>query len=164
MTNNGPGVVEALLFTIEGLPTGVVVRGGNVDGNTIRYNNGLAVGETKSFVLEFFNPRRESFVPTVTVVAVEEITVEAVAGDSFEITRFVALPDESMLVEFESVPGRRYQVQYSDDMATWKTTFPVIETQANRVQWIDNGPPKTSSLPSETPRRFYRILDVTEVD
>jgi hypothetical protein len=30
--------------------------------------------------------------------------------------------------------------------------------QANKAQWIDDGPPKTMSHPNTVPSRFYRVL------
>jgi hypothetical protein len=34
-----------------------------------------------------------------------------------------------------------------------------VKASSNRLQWIDNGPPKTASHPSEAPTRFYRMVE-----
>jgi hypothetical protein len=31
-------------------------------------------------------------------------------------------------------------------------------SSANRIQWIDNGPPKTESFPDSRLTRFYRVI------
>jgi hypothetical protein len=36
---------------------------------------------------------------------------------------------------------------------------PSIVAPANRVQWIDYGPPTTVSAPTNTSMRFYRVFE-----
>jgi hypothetical protein len=38
---------------------------------------------------------------------------------------------------------------------------PVITAPANRVQWIDAGPPKTDSNPAQQTARYYRVILLT---
>jgi hypothetical protein len=49
-------------------------------------------------------------------------------------------------------------VQYSSNMITWLTAIPIVIAPANRVQWYDDGPPKTDSIPSTIGSRFYRVM------
>jgi len=56
------------------------------------------------------------------------------------------------------VPGQVYYIEYSNDLHTWKTVTPSGTSDANRIQWIDNGPPKTDSFPSKGSPRFYRVV------
>jgi hypothetical protein len=35
---------------------------------------------------------------------------------------------------------------------------PAIVAPANRVQWIDYGPPTTTSAPTNSSARFYRVF------
>jgi hypothetical protein len=70
----------------------------------------------------------------------------------------VQLLSGRFLIEFSAIPGARYAVQYSSDMQTWKTANPIITAPANRVQWYDDGPPKTESKPSDIGSRFYRVM------
>jgi hypothetical protein len=73
----------------------------------------------------------------------------------------VALAGGRFLIEFSATPGRRYAVQYSsDNMVTWKTANPIITAPANRVQWYDDGPPKTESKPTSTGSRLYRVMEL----
>jgi hypothetical protein len=45
-------------------------------------------------------------------------------------------------------------------MQTWKTANPIITAPANRVQWYDDGPPKTESKPTSIGSRFYRVMEL----
>jgi hypothetical protein len=63
-----------------------------------------------------------------------------------------------LTIEFASVPGHTYVVQYSSDMVTWLTATPPIVAANTRTQWIDGGPPETESLPGAPGQRFYRIV------
>jgi hypothetical protein len=65
------------------------------------------------------------------------------------------------LVEFSTTLGRLYYIQYAGTMAALATNaltvFPAVAGTGSRVQWIDNGPPKTVSPPLAN-SRFYRVL------
>ena len=74
------------------------------------------------------------------------------------ISRTVGLPNGDVLIEFATIPGRIYAVQYSSDLVTWQTAVPVITASANRVLWIDAGPPQTASSPANVPVRYYRVI------
>ena len=62
------------------------------------------------------------------------------------------------VIEFNSVPGRTYTIEYSDDLVTWNIAVPSIVASANVTQWYDDGPPKTLSKPSAVPARYYRVF------
>jgi len=81
-------------------------------------------------------------------------------GTAVTIDPPVRLADGTFLIEFQVVADRNYYIQYSQDMATWKTVTPGLTSRANRIQWIDDGPPKTESRPTEGLRRFYRVITV----
>jgi hypothetical protein len=68
--------------------------------------------------------------------------------------------DRLALVEFNTISNRLYYVQYapSADSTNWATSLPPLRGTGQRVQWIDNGPPKTVSLPGPGTNRFYRVL------
>ncbi len=77
------------------------------------------------------------------------------------IDRDVELQSGRFLIEFTAIPGRSYAVQYSTNMmASWITVIPTIIAPANKVQWYDDGPPKTVSKPDTTGSRFYRIIQL----
>jgi hypothetical protein len=67
-----------------------------------------------------------------------------------------------VLIEFQSIPGHTYSVLYSDDSSFTNTLVaqPSIVAPADRTQWIDDGPPKTISAPTNVSSRFYQVLFV----
>ena len=78
-----------------------------------------------------------------------------------EIVRCVTVED-GVLIEFLTVPGRSYEIQYSSDNVTWKVSPTRLQAGGNRVQWIDRGPPQTDSFPLEKGSRFYRVRELPE--
>jgi uncharacterized repeat protein (TIGR01451 family) len=75
------------------------------------------------------------------------------------VNRVEVQPDGMVLIEFTTIPGCTYTVQYSDDhLQSWKTAVPSLTAAGNHVQWVDDGPPKTDALPVSRASRFYRVL------
>ena len=68
-----------------------------------------------------------------------------------------------ILLEFTAIPGHLYVVQYSDDNLLWMDSQVRIRAAGNRVQWIDQGAPRTGSSPFSTSHRFYRVKEVPEL-
>jgi hypothetical protein len=68
------------------------------------------------------------------------------------------LPSRVFLVEFLTVSNRLYSVQYSADVQNWRDAQPSVRGNGTRIQWIDDGEPKTISDPDAVPARFYRVL------
>ena len=79
-------------------------------------------------------------------------------GGRRPVTRSLQLEDGSFRVEFRTLAGRTYYVQYSSDLATWRIAFPPVGGSGSGMQWVDNGPPKTDSHPGTQTNRFYRVL------
>jgi hypothetical protein len=92
------------------------------------------------------------------------IVVEFLGLQSFDVregTTLSATFNRKGVVEFSTLAGQTYYVQYAGDLGGsdgWKTALPAIMGTGGVVQWIDNGPPKTESPPSEVASRFYRVL------
>ena len=57
-----------------------------------------------------------------------------------------------------AVTAASYMVQYSSDMTNWKTAVKSIVAAGTAVQWMDDGPPKTDTPPSQAGSRFYRVF------
>jgi hypothetical protein len=70
------------------------------------------------------------------------------------------LANGNMLIEFPAVSNRTYTVVYSDNVLFSNAMIapPAVVAPANRVQWIDYGPPTTVSAPTNSTARFYRVL------
>lgn len=64
-------------------------------------------------------------------------------------------------IDFMSLAGKTYYIQYSASPAgPWETSFPGLAGTGGRLQWVDTGPPRTTSLPTAAGTRFYRLLQV----
>jgi len=124
--------------------------------------NDLQPGESRTMTAEF-KVTDHSTVPHPAYVLyladpfpiVPAINAQTVIG--IDISRYVS---NSFIVEFRTVLGNNYFVQYAETpegLITGKTALPLVTGTGSRVQWIDNGPPKTISPPTNG-LRFYRVL------
>jgi hypothetical protein len=83
----------------------------------------------------------------------------AAVSTDLSISRIVPLTNGDMLIEWPAVTNRTYTVVYSDNImfSNAMVAPPSITALANRLQWIDYGPPTTTNLPANTGARFYRV-------
>ena len=109
-------------------------------------------------VIKFYDPLQLAFYPVLTVQLVDPVGVGEPEGTPHPIFSGKFLRDGTFLVEFTTVPGLTYYIQYSSDMVHWKTAYPPMAGTGQHTQWIDSGPPATESLPSTKIERFYRVL------
>ncbi|MCX6879254.1 MAG: hypothetical protein NTW21_36440 [Verrucomicrobia bacterium] len=119
----------------------------------------LAPGGTQRLVIEYRSADRA----TLPQPEFELVSALPAAPDPGGLTAALqpraTLASGNVLLEFNSTAGQSYHIQYTSDLAgTWTTVLPKIVGTGNRIQWLDNGPPKTASHPATTPTRFYRIL------
>jgi uncharacterized delta-60 repeat protein len=64
-------------------------------------------------------------------------------------------------IDFMSTAGKTYYIQYSPTVGgVYETSFPGLAGTGGRLQWVDTGPPRTTSLPTAAGTRFYRLLQV----
>ena len=115
-------------------------------------------GSYVDFVIEYYVPSRIAPNPTLIAELVPPQTIPNAAGAGHPIERGILLPDRSFMIEFSSVSNRIYYIQYSSNLIQWKTAQPSIVGNGTRIQWIDNGQPKTESSPASTDKRFYRLI------
>lgn len=161
LTNISPDPVDSIRLLILTLPSDVRVY--NASGSTngtpfVQYNLPLAAGATVDLLIEYYRANRQAIPQPVFFVQVTPHVSVTETGPPLLIDRKVQFENGRFLIEFSAIPGRRYAVQYSSDMENWATAIPVITAPANRVQWYDDGPPKTESKPSDIESRFYRIM------
>ncbi|MGA3285173.1 MAG: ice-binding family protein [Verrucomicrobiota bacterium] len=159
--NNSLNTNTAVRLLILSLPDDVQVY--NASGFTngipyVQYNLPLAPAATVSFLIEYYRANRDTnFQPTFFVQETTPLSLTP-TGTVLTINRDVQLASGRFLIEFSAIPGGRYAVQYSSDLTSWKTAIPIITAPANRVQWYDDGPPKTESNPTNVGSRFYRVM------
>jgi hypothetical protein len=112
------------------------------------------------FVIEYYVPTRIQPNPVLTadLVAQSRGGGSPAVGIQQHIDRGIMLPSRVFLVEFLTVSNRLYSVQYSADVQNWRDAQPSVRGNGTRIQWIDDGEPKTISDPDAVPARFYRVL------
>lgn len=163
LTNAGPVAISSALVLIQGLPADVYVynAAGTIGGVPyVQYNYPLPAGASVDLLIEYSRESRTLIPdPIFTAQAADAITLEP-TNTLLEVDRVLMLSDGRFLIEFSATPGRSYGVQYSNDMTTWTTILPTITASGDRVQWYDDGPPKTESMPVDVSSRFYRIFEL----
>jgi hypothetical protein len=119
----------------------------------------LAPGATQRLVIEYRSPDRATIPQPEFELVAALPAPPAPSGLTATLQPRATLANGNVLLEFDSAAGQSYYIQYTSDLAgAWSTALPKIAGTGNRIQWIDNGPPKTASQPSSTAARFYRIL------
>ena len=161
-TNLSGEAAAAVRIWVLDLPSIVVLynaAGSSNDVPYVEYDQTVAAGGGVVFLLEYYDATRQPFVSTNFVATVVAATTPTAPGGTvLQLDRVAFTSKGELTIEFASVPGHTYVVQYSSDMETWQTAVPPIVAVNTRTQWIDSGPPKTGSPPGAAGQRFYRIV------
>lgn len=167
LINPGAIKMDGLQVLVHGLTNDTLGQAIRVQNATDSTNNvpfvfygPLEPGAAANLNVEFYVADRRTWpTPDYEPQIVPPRIYTATGGILFTITA-PRYHNGTMLVEFETIAGRQYYIQYADAISpgTWKTAMPPISGTGSRVQWIDNGPPKTESLPADQTSRFYRGL------
>lgn len=167
VVNDTTATVPAYALVIRGLPEGVAVHNATEkradESFVLLVRQSLTPRSTVDVVVEYFSANRlpVAMNPSLTVEVVLDPPDDA-AGDgsgTFTIDRIVRLETGDFLIEFPSVIGRTYQIQYSADGIGWKESPVPLTATATRTQWIDRGPPRTDQPPSAVAARWYRVKE-----
>ncbi len=164
VTNDNPAAIGPFRVVITGLPAGIVPQGAS--GTTpegypyFLIEAPLAAGGRLDLGIEYYSPNRSTaFVPQYRLELLRPTPPPAaLSGTRFSIDHCSSLPDGTFLIEWSSVPGTRYAVEYSGNLSDWTQAGDPVTAAANRTQWVDSGPPKTPSKPSASGLRYYRIV------
>lgn len=119
----------------------------------------LAAGAEAAIVLEFHAALRAATPSThgAQVINGNPQRLPAGAEDgTTPVSRIVATSD-GLLIEFPSVPGTAYLIEFSSDNRTWTVSPIPIRAGGTAVQWIDRGPPLTPTPPAAAASRYYRV-------
>jgi len=153
---------RGLVVFVEGLPGGVTLynRTGETNGMAfIKFAAGTATGSKTELLLEFFSfTRATNWSPVLTAVADDGgSTVLGPPSQTFGIRKVIPVTG-GIQIEFESVPGVAYRIQYKDDAtaANWTTVNEVISVQAKSATWVDHNPPAPGSGTGAL--RLYRVI------
>jgi len=164
--NTTPYTMEAIRIHVDDIKGGAelkTITGTGDDGVPyVQYDVPLTPGEVQNFKLEFKVPGRRWDDPTTSIVlellpeaSEEEIVAEPVSlGEEINQAQ-----DQSFYISFETVEAQTYYIQYADTIeGPWKTSPISIQGDNLRQVWVDDGPPKTLTHPSEETSRVYRIV------
>jgi uncharacterized repeat protein (TIGR01451 family) len=167
VSNAGPSSVPAERVIVTDLTGQMLFNavGTNNGSPFVVCPSGLTTGQTVNLLLQFsaakYFPLTNSQLQAYGV-QVPNLTPPAVVSSSslLTISRVMPLSNGTVLLEFPSIIGRTYTVVYSDNVLFSNAMIapPSITAGANMKQWVDYGPPTTSSLPARTPARFYRVI------
>jgi len=160
---------NAVTLTISGLRTGETLynaTGTDLNGDfEILWTGTLAKNRSMNFTLQYYTPYRGTTpAPSVSTSLSLVDMEEQIKGRTFALSgEYRGINGStSYLIEFNTTPGRTYYIQYTDSLANeWKTVRPGIVAPADRVQWIDSGPPGTECAPGDVASRFYRVIEST---
>ena len=145
------------------LPPGVLLYNGTSESGVVDLFMPIAAGDSISLTLEFHVlDRRPTFVVEFSLAEQNETQPLPHGPGGMGVDRCILQKDGTFLIEFNSVPGAVYEIQYSDKGVEWITSPVQIRAAGNRVQWIDRGPPRTNSVPGEKGSRFYRVVGISD--
>ena len=133
----------------------VVYNAGNSQPShfSVGYYLPVLASESIPLVLEYQAPEGSTLHPGFTALTVPP---RPAPPADIAIDRAVMMEPGAFLLEFTTIPGQLYQVQYGDGI-TWTNSHARLRAAGHRVQWIDRGAPRTNSLPGSGSVRFYRI-------
>jgi len=138
---------------------------GAIDFTPFVQINNLTNGESRQLTLEYYVSDHTTLpVPTFVTMATNAFTFKTPPGTAQEISRAI-YTNGVFIIEFSTKTNGQYYIQYGAtpgdlmNSGTVKTAFPYVIGTGSRVLWIDNGPPKTDSPPTNG-SRFYRVLGI----
>ena len=173
ITNISSMPLSAVLVKVSALPSGTTVYNavGLTNGtNLVRFDYPTPAGQTLRLRFEYDSESAKVPKATFEVKASKPAPPLSVTGTSipfyWDYPRGNALAwwrDNTMVLQFATVVGRKYYIQYSSQLPNWVTVQPaVVGKPNNSISWLDFGPPKTISPPvkGSTASRFYRVVEV----
>lgn len=166
LRNDGTNAVSAARLNIGGLTNWLYnATGTNETTPFVTVPETLAPQAEWDLWLQLFSPTRE---PTgaLTLTALEVPVPSPVVplGTVVPLDQIDVRPDGTVWLEFPTTLGRRYAVLYGKDIRLIQgAALPFLTAPANRLQWMDSGPPLTApaSPDQRYQSRFYQVLEVT---
>lgn len=159
VTNVGSAAADSFRVFVQSLPADVTLsnRSGIIDGVPyIDMLQPLAAGASVNLTLEYLRENGQlNFTPTFRIPTIQTPQNPNPEGVSNLNLRVVQVTSNGALLEFASRTGTSYSVEYTDDFTAWKGSQPLIQGTGAKIQFLDNGFPKTAAFPGR--KRFYRI-------
>ena len=128
---------RGVAISVRGLPGDVRVYNGS--GSTtsplVTHDFPVASGQGVDFVIEYYRESRQPFTQPVYSPTITSPGSSNPDGRIFSIDRAQLVQGNRMLIEFTAEAGKRYLVQYRDNVtsAPWQSAHPAVTAGANRV-------------------------------
>jgi uncharacterized repeat protein (TIGR01451 family) len=131
----------------------------------VEYDQSITNDGSVEFLLEYYVPTRVMALPTNfdgSLLGLPPAVIPLPTGTVLQLdNNSPFLYQGQSVIEFTSVPGDTYVVEYRDgSSAPWLAAATPIVAVNNRTQWIDAGPPETVSIPVFG-QRLYQIVLTT---
>ncbi len=165
VSNNTPFAFTALRITATNLPATVTLQNVTITNGGlpyIDYNLTVPAGGGVTLKLEYFSSNMANFTPGLRLELLNEVRTNRVPTNAVmaALSPFSGFsPDgaKNNYLQFPTVAGRIYYIQYQDAMgAVWETSPVQINGTGFVMTWLDEGPPNTATPPGAA--RFYRIV------
>jgi uncharacterized repeat protein (TIGR01451 family) len=166
LVSSGTNDVPAVRLVVTGLTDRLFNAVGTNNGAPfVYYSAELGTKQSVSLLLQY--PQRIAFPFTNGQLQAFGVPLpnwtpppETAVSTNFNPARIVEMSNGRMLIEWPAVTNLSYTVVYSDNVLFSNAMIapPSIVAPANRVQWIDYGPPTTVSAPTNSTARFYRVI------
>jgi hypothetical protein len=154
--------VTGLRLVVSNLTNGVSLANafGETNGTPyVEHAFAVAPGESVTFTLEYRVPPGEPLPnPRFRASLVRPEPAGALAGELTGFSQWLVVTGGGYGLEFATLAGLRYTVQYSSDLREWRTSVPEAPGDGGFVRWLDQGPPRTLRPTNREPHRFYRVL------
>ena len=171
LRNISTSVVDSVRLLVQGLTNALVNATGTNSGVPYAaHGSKLAPGDEVELILEYADPSRMPGPdPLLSAYGTPPLNLAGRPGSAVRIDRVLFLQGTGfnngrILLEWPAEEGLVYQV-ILDQQANFSTaqgSLPLVSVpeSANRVQWLDYGPPRTPANPPNTTSRFYRVIAV----
>jgi hypothetical protein len=158
---NTGSVAAIFRILIRSLPMGTQAWNAHGSADGVPYIDlpqSLAPGAATRLTIEYRSQDRTTIPHPEFEITMANPPVIDPIGVTFNLQPRVRLAGGDVLLEFNSEADQNYYIQYSSEPQVWRTALPKVVGTGNRIQWIDNGSPKTENHPSTVTSRLYRIL------
>ncbi len=162
IANNGVRPIAGFQLEVTGLDEGYSLWG--FEDGKVSYDTPLAPAEEVTLHLEYHSstsgsgPRPDFVIHLLYPEGNPNNPSADPGGPALRSTQ----RDKAKIFEFGAQIGKRYRVQYSKNLSEWIDAGDIVVAGANRVQWLDQGPPKTDCHPAKCPIRYYRAIELDE--
>ena len=160
--NPGPNSITGIRLVLNGLTNLFLDSVGTNQGAPFAYFGGtLNPGSTVDILLHFFVPQRQPLTNLLFSAVAQPGNVPALpTSGSLVPGQSAWLSSGAFLLEFGSTVGQSYTVAYADNPSFTNAVVsqPSVTALGSRTQWIDSGPPRTTSAPSNRAVRFYKVF------